>query len=245
MMPPHNNPPGQLSGLSGRVLVIEDEDAIRIPLVDALTDEGLDVLEAADGDAGLALALREDPDVILLDLMLPGCDGFELLRRLRRDRCTTPVVIMSARGEEWDRLQGFELGADDYVVKPFSTRELLLRVRVQLERARGGAVGLAAGLNTFAFGDVSVDARGYTLTRAGQTHDLSRLELDLLRYLFERAGEVFTRDQLLDAVWGRSAASGPRTVDTHVLKLRKRIEADPAAPQHLLTVRNVGYKFLR
>lgn len=239
--------------LSGRVLVIEDEDAIRIPLVDALHDEGLDVLEAEDGDTGLALALREDPDVILLDLMLPGCDGFELLRRLRRDRCTTPVVIMSARGEEWDRLQGFELGADDYVVKPFSMRELLLRVRVQLERARGSAVGVqgaGAGLRELTelcFGDVRVDLLGYTLVRgedASTGEAITRLELDLLRYLFERPGQVFTRDQLLDAVWGRTANSGPRTVDTHVLKLRKRIEADPAAPKHLLTVRNVGYKFL-
>jgi two-component system response regulator RegX3 len=227
-----------------KILVIEDEESIRVPLVDALEDEGFSVLVAADGEAGLTLGLREDPDLILLDLMLPGLDGFELLSALRADRVTAPVVILSARGEEWDRVQGFKLGADDYVVKPFSTRELLLRVRAQLERASGRTPGLDEAPTELAFGAVKVDLAGYTLTRDGTTVLLSRRELELLHFFAAHAGAVFTRDQLLDQVWGRDSASGPRTVDTHILKLRKKIEADPEAPRHLVTVRNVGYKFL-
>ena len=227
-----------------RILVIEDEESIRIPLVDALEDEGFFVLSAADGLTGLELGLREDPDLILLDLMLPGCDGFEVLRQLRKDQVTTPVVILSARGEEWDRVQGLELGADDYVVKPFSMREVLLRVRAQLARAGGSTPGLGEAPRTLSFGAVVVDLAGYTLTRGGETATLSRRELELLAFFVEHTGEVFRRDQLLDRVWGRDSASGPRTVDTHVLKLRKRIEADPEQPKHLITVRNVGYKFL-
>ena len=233
-----------MSNTPKKILVIEDEESIRVPLVDALEDEGFAVLVAADGDTGLALGLREDPDLILLDLMLPGLDGFEILGALRADRVTAPVVILSARGEEWDRVQGFKLGADDYVVKPFSTRELLLRVRAQLERSAGRTPGLAEAPVEIAFGDVVVDLAGYTLTRAGESLLLSRRELELLRFFAANAGAVFTRDQLLDRVWGRDSASGPRTVDTHVLKLRKKIEADPEAPTHLVTVRNVGYKFL-
>ena len=233
------------SSASQTILVIEDEESIRVPLVDALEDEGFRVLVATDGDQGLALGLREDPDLILLDLMLPGIDGFELLRGLRADRCSAPVVILSARGEEWDRVQGFKLGADDYVVKPFSTRELLLRVRAQLQRAGGQTPGLEEAPSELHFGTITVDLAGYTLTRDGQTQTLSRRELELLRFFHEHPGAVFTRDQLLDRVWGPDTASGSRTVDTHVLKLRKRIEADPEAPLHLITVRNVGYKFLR
>jgi len=238
-----------MSGPIQTILVIEDEESIRVPLVDALEDEGFRVLVATDGDTGLALGLREDPDLILLDLMLPGLDGFELLSALRADRVTAPVVILSARGEEWDRVQGFKLGADDYVVKPFSTRELLLRVRVQLERAGGRTPGLDEAPVTLAFGNVTVDLAGYTLTRTDsesgvKTVLLSRRELELLRFFAAHEGAVFTRDQLLDEVWGRDSSSGPRTVDTHVLKLRKKIEADSEAPLHLVTVRNVGYKFL-
>jgi DNA-binding response OmpR family regulator len=227
-----------------RILVIEDEEAIRVPLVDTLEDEGFEVLAAADGERGRELALTEDPDLILLDLMLPGVDGFTILRELRRDRVTAPVVILSARGEEWDRVQGFEYGADDYVVKPFSMRELLLRVHAQLERMRGATPGVAETGTTARFGEVEVDFSSYTLTRGGERIGLSRLELDLLRFLLDHPDQVFGRDTLLDRVWGPNAASGPRTVDTHVLKLRKKIEPDPERPVHLLTVRHVGYKFL-
>ena len=227
-----------------RILVIEDEESIRVPLVDTLEDEGFEVLAAADGELGRQLALTEDPDLILLDLMLPRVDGFTILRDVRRDRVTAPVVILSARGEEWDRVQGFEYGADDYVVKPFSMRELLLRVHAQLERMRGATPGVEGTATTARFGEAEVDFAGYTLTRGGERIGLSRLELDLLRFFLDHEGQVFGRDALLDRVWGPNAASGPRTVDTHVLKLRKKIEPDPERPRHLLTVRHVGYKFL-
>ena len=226
-----------------RLLLIEDEDAIREPLVDALTDEGYAVLEAADGEQGLALALREDPDLILLDLMLPKRDGFSVLRAIRADRLTAPVIVLSARGEEWDRVQGFEVGADDYVVKPFSLPELLGRCRALLERARGGAPGVSAGEARTRIGGVEIDWQAYTLVRDGASIGLSRTELELLRCFVERPGAVLTRDELLDRVWGRGTSSGPRTVDQHVLKLRKKLELDPERPRHLLTLRNVGYKF--
>jgi two-component system alkaline phosphatase synthesis response regulator PhoP len=227
-----------------RVLLVEDDVRLATLTQTYLEERGLEVLRAPDGEAALDLLRATTVTAVVLDLMLPGIDGFEVLRRLRKDRVTTPVVILSARGEEWDRVQGLELGADDYVVKPFSMREVLLRVRAQLARAGGGTPGLGEALRTLSFGDVVVDLAGYTLTRAGRTDALSRRELELLAFFVEHAGEVFRRDQLLDRVWGRDSASGPRTVDTHVLKLRKRIEADPEQPKHLVTVRNVGYKFL-
>jgi len=227
-----------------RILVIEDEESIRVPLVDTLEDEGFEVLAAADGERGRQLALTEDPDVVLLDLMLPSVDGFTILRDLRRDRVSAAVIILSARGEEWDRVQGFEYGADDYVVKPFSMRELLLRVRAQLERLRGATPGVSEQATSARFGAVEVDFGAYTLERNGERIGLSRLELDLLRFFLDHPDQVFDRDVLLDRVWGPHAASGPRTVDTHILKLRKKIEPDPEAPRHLLTVRHVGYKFL-
>ena len=245
----------QESERTTRVLVIEDEEAIRIPLVDALEDEGYTVLQATDGVRGLELALTEGPDLVLLDLMLPGLDGFSVLRDLRRDRLVCPVLILSARGEEWDRIQGFEYGADDYVVKPFSTRELLLRMRALLERAAGGAPGVPGGPDgtgdandanaIVRFGEVVVDLGGYTLERGEERYGLSRLELDLLRHFLDHEGRVFTREELLDRVWGPAADPLQRVVDTYVLKLRKKIEPDPELPRHLVTVRGVGYKFLR
>ncbi len=228
-----------------RCLVIEDEELLRMALGDALRAEGFELLEAGDGEEGLQLALREAPDVILLDLMLPVRDGFSVLRALREDRLTSPVIILSARGEEWDRVQGFEFGADDYVVKPFSTAELLLRIRAVLERARGGTPGLAGTDGRARFGDVEVDFAGYSLTRDGARHGLSRRELDLLRYFLEHEGRALERQRLLDDVWGRDSFPTTRTIDTHVLKLRKKIEPDPESPRHLLTVHGVGYKFVR
>ena len=228
-----------------RVLLIEDEDPLRLALADALAAEGFEVLEAADGESGLQLALSEGPDLVLLDLMLPRRDGFSVLRAMREDRLASAVIILSARGEEWDRVQGFEYGADDYVVKPFSTRELVLRMRAVLGRAGGATPGLAAEGGKVRVGDALIDFAAYTVTRGATRHGLSRRELDLLRYLLEHDGETLGRDRLLDDVWGADEYPTARTIDTHVLKLRKKLEADPEAPRHILTVHGVGYRFSR
>ncbi len=228
-----------------RILVIEDEEPLRMALVDALTAEGFSVCEAGDGETGLALALSEGPDVVLLDLMLPGRDGFSVLRAIREDRLSSAVLILSARGEEWDRVQGFEYGADDYLVKPFSTRELMLRIRAILSRAGGDTPGLREEGGKVRIGAALVDFASYTVTRDGARTGLSRRELDLLRYFLAHEGQTLDRGRLLDDVWGRESDSTHRTIDTHVLKLRKKLEEQPEAPRHLLTVHGVGYRFTR
>ncbi|MAW60884.1 MAG: DNA-binding response regulator [Planctomycetes bacterium] len=226
-----------------RILLIEDEDPLRMALGDALRSEGFDVLEAADGEAGFTAATTRDPDLILLDLMMPKRDGFSVLKGLREDRLVTPVIILSARGEEWDRIQGFEYGADDYLVKPFSTRELLLRIQVALRRADGGTPGVTQSDGKARFGAVVVDFAGYCVERDGVRFGLSRKELELLRYFLENPGQALDRARLLDAVWGEDEFPTTRTIDTHVLKLRKKIELNPEEPRHLCTVHGVGYRF--
>ncbi|MSR62862.1 MAG: response regulator transcription factor [Planctomycetes bacterium] len=228
-----------------RVLVIEDELPLRLALCDALRGEGFEVLEAADGERGLALALAEAPELVLLDLMLPKRDGFSVLRALREDRLSSAVVILSARGEEWDRVQGFEYGADDYVVKPFSTRELVLRLRAVLARSAGRTPGLREEGAKVRIGEAVVDFAAYTLERPGARHGLSRMELELLRYFLAHENTTLDRGTLLDDVWGRDADPTARTVDTHVLKLRKKLEPEPENPRHILTVHGVGYRFCR
>ena len=231
-----------------RILVIEDEETLRMALADALRAQGFEVLEAADGERGLALALREGPELVLLDLMLPGRDGLSVLRALREDRSSAAVIILSARGEEWDRVQGFEYGADDYVVKPFSMRELLLRVRAALARADGNAPGVGAVADPRGrarFGPVEIDFAAYTLVNGGARHGLSRKELELLRYFLVHEGQTLDRLRLLSDVWGPDENPTTRTIDNHVLKLRKKIERDPERPRHLVTVHGVGYRFTR
>jgi len=230
-----------------RVLVIEDEPLLRMALVDALRAEGFEVLEANDGEVGLRRALREDPDAVLLDLMLPGLDGFSVLRALREDRLAAPVLILSARGAEYDRIQGFEYGADDYIVKPFSMAELLLRLRAALSRSAGATPGVAHERDTrhARFGDVEVDFAAYSLTNGSARHGLSRRELELLAYFLTHENETLDRLRLLNDVWDPSEAPTTRTVDQHVLKLRKKLERDPAEPRHIVTVHGVGYRFTR
>ena len=233
-----------------RVLVIEDEEPLRMALVDALRAEGFEVSQAADGEEGLAMALAEGPDVILLDLMLPKRDGFSVLRALREDRLSSAVIILSARGEEWDRVQGFEYGADDYVVKPFSTRELFLRIRAVQSRADGVTPGMREEGGKVRIGDSMVDFAAYTITGQDASgkptrEGLSRRELDLLRLFLANEGEVLERIWILDQVWGRDSDTGTRSIDMHVLKLRKKLEPDPENPRHILTVHGVGYRFSR
>ena len=230
-----------------RVLVVEDEESIRIPLVDTLRSHGYEVLEAGDGEEALRLAVREDPDAILLDLMLPKRDGFSVLRALREDRLTATVLILSARGSETDRIHGFEFGADDYVVKPFSTAEVLARLRAALARKGGATPGVVEvdDVDEVQFGDVRVDFRAYSLVRGGERHGLSRREMDLLRYFLRHEGETLERIRIVDDVWGADEAPTTRTVDQHVMKLRKKIEAAPDDPRHLITIHRVGYRFVR
>lgn len=232
-----------------RVLVVEDELPIRMALVDTLRAEGFEVLEAPDGGAAVKVALVEDPDAILLDLNLPVYDGFEVLRRIREDRLTSMVLILSARGAEMDRIQGFEYGADDYVVKPFSTDEVVARLRAALARRGGSTPGVAEleDVRSVSFGDVAVDFDTYSLLHGGERHGLSRREMDLLRYFLKHDGETLSRDHLVERVWGPMPSTGrpptTRTVDQHVMKLRKKIEAAPDEPRHLVTVHGVGYRF--
>ena len=228
-----------------RVLVIEDEKLLRMALVDALTSEGFDVMEAMDGEAGLALALAEGPDLILLDLMLPKRDGFSVLKALREDRLASHVIILSSRGEEWDRVQGFEYGADDYVVKPFSMRELLLRIGALARRDSGGAPGIEDASGRVKIGEVEVDFAAYCVVRGTERVGLSRRELELLRYFLTYEGKALDRLKILTDVWADTGSPTTRTIDTHVLKLRKKIERDPADPIHLQTVHGVGYRFVR
>jgi two-component system alkaline phosphatase synthesis response regulator PhoP len=221
-----------------RILVIDDEPAMVRGLEDNLRFEGYQTLSAANGADGLALALREGPDLVILDIMMPRMSGWDVLRELRRKGSDVAVIMLTARGEEVDRVLGLELGADDYVTKPFSLRELLARVRAVLRRP-----GPRQRIAEFAFGDVRVHFRAGQVFRAGREVRVTRKELELLRYFVEHPGEVVTRDRLLDEVWGYERFPTTRTVDTHVLRLRQKLEPDPEQPVHFLTVHGQGYRF--
>jgi len=221
-----------------RILIVDDEPEMVRGLEDNLRFEGYQTLAAADGRQGLQLALTEAPDLILLDIMMPGMSGWDVCRELRARGLDVPVIMLSARGEEVDRVQGLELGADDYIAKPFSLRELLARIRAVLRRP-----GPRQKFEEFAFADVRVRLRGRQVWRAGREVRLTRKEFDLLRYLVEHPGEVVTRDRLLDEVWGYDRFPTTRTVDTHILRLRQKFEADPEHPQHILTAHGQGYRF--
>lgn len=225
------------------VLVVEDEESLASTLSYNLRKNGFNVISASDGLEGLRAAQRDNPDVIVLDLMLPKMDGLEVCRRLRADS-DVPVLMLTAKSEELDRVVGLEMGADDYLTKPFSMRELMARVRALLRRANGrGATPDDA--SRVSAGPVDLDVRGRTAIRDGEELSLKPKEFDLLHFLAKNAGQVFTREQLLEHVWGYEFFGGSRTVDVHIRWLREKIEEDPGKPQHLLTVRGVGYKFVR
>ncbi len=225
-----------------RILVVEDDATIRRGLRDALRSEGYDVLEAADGGAGLALGLTEDPDLVVLDLMLPGLDGFEVLRRLREDGVETPVLVLTARALERDRVRGLDLGADDYLVKPFGLAELLARVRSRL-RAWDRERGLDRG-TLLRFGGVTVDFAARRAVRDGVDLGLTPQEVDLLQFLARNEGRALSRAEILRALWAEEEVVS-RVIDTAILGLRKKVEPDPARPRHVVSVRGVGYRFTR
>jgi two-component system, OmpR family, alkaline phosphatase synthesis response regulator PhoP len=224
-----------------RILVIEDNRNLATGLRNNLEIEGYEVDVAADGTTGLAQARAQSPDLVVLDLMLPGMDGYRVLKTLREEGINTPVLILSARGEETDKVLGFHLGADDYVAKPFGLLELLARVDALLRRAAANrATPPLSG--PIEFGDVQIDPGTHTVRRRGETVLLRPKEYDLLIALLQRRGQVVTRGELLEEVWGYSGEVYSRTVDTHVAELRRKLEENAAEPQHILTVRKTGYR---
>ncbi|MGH9202127.1 MAG: response regulator transcription factor [Vicinamibacterales bacterium] len=220
------------------VLVVEDDPAILQGLQESLRLERHDVLSASDGEIGYRLAREKKPDLVILDLMLPKMGGFEICRRLRAEAFTAPILMLTARGEESDRVLGLDLGADDYVTKPFSVRELLARVRALLRR-REKPEKLPDELR---FDDVVVDFRRCEALKRGAAVELTRKEFGVLRLLAAKAGEVVSRHDLLNAVWGYENYPTTRTVDVHIALLRSKLEDNPAVPRRLLTVHGVGYK---
>ncbi len=223
-----------------KILIVEDEPDMILGLKDNFEFEGYEVLTAADGVAGLERARGHKPDLVILDIMLPKLSGLEVCKTLRGEGFEAPIIMLTARGQEIDKVVGLELGADDYVTKPFSIRELLARVRAILRRTEGKKQRLAR----YRFADVELDFETYRAKRGGEAIDMSPRELELLRYLIERKGDTVTRDQLLEDVWGYESYPSTRTVDTHIAKLRAKIGDSGSEPRWILTIHGVGYKFV-
>jgi len=221
------------------ILIVEDEPAMASGLRDNLEFEGYVVRVACDGEEALASAAESPPDLILLDLMLPRRNGLDVCRELRRRGLSVPIIMLTARSQETDKVVGLELGADDYVTKPFSVRELMARVHVQLRR-----IACEGSVEHFRFGEIELDFKRHHAARGGRLLHLTAREFDLLRYFVRRRGETVSRDELLDKVWGMGAYPLSRTVDNHIAKLRQKIERLPADPEYLITVHGLGYKFL-
>ena len=230
--------------MSFRIALVEDDRTLRTGLGDALAGEGYVVAAAADGHEARALLRGQRFDLVVLDVMLPGPSGLELLRELRTRDGDTPVLLLTARGDEGDKVLGLELGADDYVTKPFSLRELRTRVRVLLRRVERNAESPAPRpAGRFTLGDAEIDLDGYELRRGRTSLRLSPTEAAMLQLLWRERGRVVDRQRFLHEVWG-GAPIGDRTIDTHLLHLRQKLERDPKAPRHLLTVHGVGYRLV-
>lgn len=224
-----------------KILIIEDDKALVRGLCDALKREHFEVLASGDGAVGYDMAKKEKPDLLILDLILPGMNGLEVCKKLRTDQSQLPVLMLTRKKEEVDKVLGLELGADDYLTKPFGMRELIARVRALLRRQSK----LLADLDECYFEDVYVDFRKQEAKKGNKLLEMTAKEYELLKYFAQREGEVVTRAQLLDDVWGYEVTPTTRTVDNYVLSLRKKIEANPSKPKHLLTVHTAGYKFVR
>lgn len=222
-----------------RILIVEDDPAMSVALRDGFEFEKYAVEMAADGEEGLRLAQRGDHDLMILDVMLPKKSGLDVCKELRRNGSHAPIIMLTARGQEIDKIVGLKLGADDYVTKPFSFMELLARVEAILRRMSRNATG-----DEYAFGDVTLDFRTYQATKATMPIELTPREFRILRYFIDHADEVVTRESLLNHVWGYDSSAFTRTVDTHMARLRQKIENTPAEPRHLITVHRVGYKFV-
>jgi DNA-binding response OmpR family regulator len=223
-----------------RVLVVDDEPMVREVLAKYLEKDGFEVATAEDGEQALARCAESTPDLVLLDLMLPKIDGLEVFRRMQGAGAQTPVIMLTAKGEETDRVVGLELGADDYVTKPFSPREVVARVRAVLRRSASAATN---GANSYTVGRLAIDPGRREATVAGRPVKLTRKEFDLLHYLASRPGITFTRVELLEDLWDFAYSGDTSTITVHVRRLREKIEPDPSDPTHLITVWGVGYRF--
>ncbi len=223
-----------------KILIVEDEPDMALGLRDNFEYEGYEVAVAADGQQGLDQAIRDNPDLIILDVMLPKVSGLDVCRHLRSKGVDLPIIMLTARGQEIDKIVGLEMGADDYVTKPFSIKELLARVRAHLRRK----TKQVADLDTYKFGDVVLEFKSYQATKGGEAIELSPREFELMKYFIQHRGETITRDRLLDEVWGYDNYPFTRTVDNHIAKLRQKVEPAPSDPQYIITVHRVGYKFL-
>lgn len=223
-----------------KVLIVEDEPDMLLGLRDNCEYEGYEVVVASDGESGIQQTLQTRPDIILLDVMLPKLSGLDVCRHLRKKGIETPIIMLTARGQEMDKVIGLEVGADDYVTKPFGVKELLARVRAHLRRTNS-----ANSIREYRFDDIELNFRTYEATKSGKAVELSPREFDTLKYLIVHEGEVVTRDQLLENVWGYNAFPLTRTVDNHIAKLRHKLELSPSDPRHILTIHRVGYKFVR
>jgi two-component system alkaline phosphatase synthesis response regulator PhoP len=223
-----------------KILIVEDEPNMVAGLRDNFEFEGYEVLTAADGIAGLECALQQSPDIILLDVMMPRMSGLEVCKQLKAKRPSIPIIMLTARGQEVDKVVGLELGADDYVTKPFSIRELLARVKAVLRRARAVPDQKAR----YNFGDVELDLHSCQVLRQGKVLDFSSKEFELLKYFLLHPGQTLSRDQLLEEVWGYEHFPTTRTVDAHIVRLRQKVEPKPEEPRFILTVHGTGYKFV-
>jgi two-component system alkaline phosphatase synthesis response regulator PhoP len=226
--------------MARRILLVEDEPGLVLTLTDRLEAEGYHVDSAIDGETAIARASAEPFDVILLDVMLPRRDGFDVCRTVRQRGVTAPILMLTARGQVVDRVVGLKLGADDYLTKPFEMAELLARIEALLRRAPQAA---AVAAEQYRFGDVTLDFRRTEVLKAGEPVELSALEYKLLRYFVEHRGATLSRDELLNEVWGYDAMPSTRTVDVHVAWLRQKLEPNPRIPQYILTIHGLGYKF--
>ncbi len=227
--------------MSKKVLIVEDDPGILVSLKDEFESLGYTVFKTDNGQEGLAIARQKSPDLIILDLMLPVMDGYEVCRELRNEGNKTPIIMLTAKNKEIDKVLGLELGADDYVTKPFSLRELMARVRAVLRRTGERAEDLDSSI----FGRIELDFRRYEAKKKGKKLDLTPLQFHMLKLLIRNKGEVLSRDELLDEIWGRDNVwISHRTIDSHIANIRKKIEDDPANPKHILSIRGVGYKFV-
>ncbi len=223
-----------------KILLVEDEAGLILTLTDRLTAEGFAVTSATDGESGLQIALSENFDLIILDVMLPKKNGYDICRDLRQKSVTTPILMLTAKGETFDKVLGLKLGADDYLTKPFEMIELLARIEALLRRA---PQSLQNSTEYFNFGDVSVDFKRAEITKHSTKIELSAMEFKLLQFLIENRGAVHSRDKLLDEVWGYDAMPSTRTVDVHIAWLRQKLETNAKHPQFIQTVHGLGYKF--